>query len=81
MSTHQNQATPNGPTANRPGIRGHNSTYLSAVQKNAKSGSKSKPAGDGKIAKIEGQGSDPQGEDVKDMPAGFGSGHYQPNQG
>lgn len=80
MSNHSNQASPKGPSApNEAKIRGHNSTYLSAVQKNAKGGSKSKPAGDGKIEKIQGQGSAPQGEDVADPINQYGTGHYKPN--
>lgn len=60
---------------------GSNPTYRASVQRKSKTESSTKAAGDGKIAKIEGQGSAPQGQDVKDMPTGFGSGHYQPNKG
>lgn len=81
MSTHQNQPKTSGPTSNRTKIRGAGATYRASVQEQSKGASSTKPAGSGKIEKIQGQGSAPQGEDVKDMPEGFGSGHYKPNKG
>ena len=81
MSKHSNEARTSAPTApSRSKIKGHNSTYLSAVQKNSKDKSSTKPAGKPKVGKVMGEGSAPKDAGQTAMADGF-HGHYKPNRG
>jgi hypothetical protein len=79
MSTHANQAKKGGPSApDKEEIMGANPTYKSHVQKDAQNGSSTKPAGSGKIEKVEGEGSIPHDVAEEDRETATGSGHYIP---
>lgn len=80
MSTHANEARKSGPSApGRKKIEGHNSTYLSAVQKGSKDKSSTKPAGKVKAEKVVGKGSAPKNVGKGAVGKGF-HGHYKPNK-
>jgi len=81
MSKHSNEARKGGPSApERKKIEGHNATYLSAVQKNSKDKSSTKPAGKPKVGKVMGEGSAPKDSGEMAVADGF-HGHYKPNRG
>ena len=83
MSTHSNEARKGGPSApGRKKIEGNNATYRSAVQKDAKKSSSTKPEGKGTdTKKVVGQGSAPaMAKETADVGR-FGDGHYKPNKG
>jgi len=83
MSTHSNEARKGGPSApDRKKIEGHNATYRSAVQKDAKKSSSTKPEGKGSdTKKVTGKGSAPAMAKETENVGGYGDGHYKPNKG
>ena len=80
MSNHSNERGTT-PTSPRKAIRGHNSTYLSDVQKRA-TPSSTKPTGKGSdTEEVVGSGSAPVDPMKETREPELGLGHYKPNKG
>lgn len=78
MSQHSNQAGKT-PTSSRKEIRGSNRTYVTSVQEQSRKAD-AEVGGKAKAGKKQESGAkNPVGiTEVKERPAGYGSGHYTP---